>query len=395
MIYSCSNPDNESSNFETFTVKISENYFLDLPGYKESGEFFLTDSEGLLLARSTIINGETISLEIEEKAILSGINFVFLEKITLDDREIYSFSSFDQVNLNFIEFLDGNENRTSINGEANILIANTNGQLEDLQISHSGSTSIMNSNTNFSISLNSEPQPFYASFYNPSEDQYKYILKEEVFNEESDTVSYASLPVISNPTTITFPENVSAHIRVRGQLADTLFLRAYDKTFFNNESSTNVWYPKNVFEQYEQYFNVLTNEYQIISSTISNEITTQLDDPNFTATTMNENISNFEIITSGDYNNYDILFLLQDTLNNFDIHWRFFGEKKQNIQLSLPDIGLKSLVGDENLDLLDFKLTSISLDKIDIIQNTESHIYYRLDKERYSNENINLTRVIW
>ena len=118
---------------------------------------------------------------------------------------------------------------------------------------------------------------------------------------------------------------------------------------------------------------------RFVQSSVSDELELVYTKPNFDHELIQNSMTDFEIVSSGNFDFYSANMIYENAEDGYAISWMVYGVKQDAINFSLPKIAEKILADHPNFNLNNLVVSSSTSNKINGIESYEDFIYTILD----------------
>lgn len=399
LFISCNEVDENTPSKETqlISINIPKGFYNnDLSKSSiASGYIYLTDNKGELIAERELTNNTTTDISLDynldytyDATFLKSIQY---QNIDNEMYKIYYLSTFIDVSPYELKFKE-DEKIYASNEKAEILIKNINGHISDLLSSNTYSASIDTNSGEFEINIKEIPDNIYFSFKHENEEKRKYLLKENIQGNISESVEYVNLPFAQDITTTKYPKNDKLRVSINGATAanPNNFFALLSRTNSNVElNSINHNVPTDVFKKYKTVTNLEIGNKSFKVDEISNSINTSFSIPDLSFQVINNSLNNFEVTSSSIFDYYSVNVTYFNELEKYDIIWNFYIKSQSMVKLTtLSEITESIKFDDIKLNQSDLAIKSVKIIKIDGINSYKDFISSIIDAKSSEKKSI-------
>lgn len=321
------------------TVAVDESYLYVDSYESETGHVYLADGDGKVIAWEELKNGITVALQNKEPG--HTYSLTFSRRLDVDGYKLFTIDTYLDIHSGSL-FLNRSAGFT--NKEATFDLLNTGGALEDLNFDSNSysysSTTANGGEANYNFDLRSDPDNVFMSFKRNFEESRRYVWVENVTSGSTFTFDCDTLPKITSPVSIHFPENDYLWTTIEGvKDAYPAIRHRVSNQLVNTGTSVSAHYiPEGLFDRFisKAFFKANQKTYRIEKEGTS--VVEEFKIPALNFEIGDKSISNFQMSSSSDFDVFTLSFRYEGADENYNILWRFYGGKREEIRFAVPQI---------------------------------------------------------
>jgi hypothetical protein len=319
---------------ELMVFNIGNNYYSPLPGDTLDVHYYLIDRNGNLIADTAAVNGQIIRMYAEFDPN-ETYDLTIVSKTTANNHTDYSVLTCLDVKPTTIKLTKPDTNSLA---EAVFIITGVDQNLVDLTPNFSNfDYSAIDQRASINVPLQYDPDVVYGSFRKEG-DTLRYIYRNQVYGNTTDTFIYQTLPVIDSTITVLFPQNSNLTSSLYG------LLDPYPGRLFFIDSDTNSLgstvgtyaFPDSIFDRYKFYSGMYIDGHDFSIEKIVDSIPLQVDTPALAFNVVKSNPADFQISSPSSFDLFRALFTAQSDEKGYTLTWTVIGRGNQNVHFTIP-----------------------------------------------------------